>query len=148
MDGKEEKNEVDAEQIRKDAQDVTLAKERGRIQAINEEFADDPGFANKAIEEGWSLAEAKGEYCTVLKEKLASKRKEKKAEGVPPIAGDGTDNADDSGDFIAEARELAATQKITKAEAMRRLKRDKPGAYAKFREQCETNGQQMYAEAG
>jgi len=144
----EKKTEVDVEQIRKDAQESALNDERERVAALNKEFADDPAFAVKATQEGWTLAEAKAEYCDVLKEKLAAQPKaDNKVDGVPPIASDGSGDGETGADFIAAARELAEEKNIGITAAMRRLKRRNPAGYAKFRHECEMRGQEMYAEA-
>jgi signal peptide peptidase SppA len=144
---------VDTEQIRKEAAAGALEAERARIAAINKAFADDPAFANKAIADGLSVEQASAEYVDVLRARLkeqadqaASAESQAANTDADAIATEGTDG-DGSGDFLAEARELAAEKKISMTAAMQRLNRTKPALHAAFRAKCATQGRDMYAQA-
>lgn len=137
-----------AEQIEKaraEASGDTLEKERKRIAAINEKFGDDLQFANKAIIGGWSIEKANDEFVTVLRGRLKEKENQG-SDGAPPLISESTD-VGSSGDFIAEAEQMAEEKKISKTKAMQQLARRKPALHKAFLEKCKTEGHQMYAEA-
>ena len=134
--------------ITADAEKAAVDNERARIRAIQEEFADDPQFAMTACTEGWSIEQAKGEYCGVLKARLAEQPKAvAPIDGHSPIETDGSDGVDTGGDFITEAKALAEEKKISMTEAMKRLRRQKPQLHATFVQRSQAEGHQMYAMA-
>jgi signal peptide peptidase SppA len=145
---------VDTEKVKAEAQKAAQNDERIRASQLKTEFADDPEFALKAVTEGWSVAEAKAEYCDVLKARVAEQAKEiasgkdsAAASGADAIVSEDTDGGDGGGDFLAEAREMAEEKKISITDAMKKLNRQKPGLHAAFKQRCETEGKEMYAEA-
>ena len=132
--------------------------ERLRATQLKTQFPDDAEFVLKAITEGWTLAEAKAEYCDVLEARLADSKKREEAataaagqrvEGADALetGSGGADAESTSGDFIAEARELAAANKISVTAAMKQLARTKPDLHNAFLERSATSGRQMYAAA-
>lgn len=138
--------QVDKNAIRQAAQ----TEERKRLTDLIAAFPEDLPFATAAFEKGFSLEQAKANYCDVLREKLKEQGKkgaDKSAgTGAPPIAESGSDAAA-QGDFLAEARQLAKEQNITVTMAMKRLNRTKPALHTAFVQQCEREGRQMYQEA-
>jgi len=156
MKTEEEVKAEQAEQVAK-AETAAVNNERIRMSQLKTEFADDPQFAMKACTEGWTVAEAKAEYTDVLREKLRTQDAEHKSEmenrnsqtsdGAEAIATGDTDEGTE-GDFMAEARELAETKKITVTAAMKKLARTKPALHQAFLGKCGTSGKAMYAEAG
>ena len=150
MEKENENLTVDVEQVQAQAKTKASENELARMKALNEAFPDDPEFAIKAFTEGKSLEQAKADYCDVLREKLkvqAAAPPEQKADGVPPISTEDTDTTG-TGDFIAEARELADKKKITVTAAMKIVKRRNPKLHEQFKQRCETEGKAMCAEAG
>ena len=152
----ENENKVQAEQIARataEASTAALDEERQRIKAINEKFGDDLEFANKAISEGWTVAEAHEAFNDVLRERLKEKNSQSsidnsQSQGSAAIPTGDTDGGGAEGDFMAEARELAETKKISVTAAMKKLARQKPALHEAFLGKCKTSGREMYAEAG
>jgi len=144
--------EIKAEQVDIDMLVETNTKlERGRMLALGNEFKDDPEFAMDQFVKGQSVDEAKAEYCDVLREKLKTQAAKapaatERVEGTDPIVTGDTDDAG-SGDFLAEARELAETKNIPVTAAMKKLARMKPALHQAFLSKCETQGKSMYAES-
>jgi signal peptide peptidase SppA len=148
----EQVEQVDSGRIADEAKDA----ERNRMAELAEAFADDPQFAIEAFNRGLSVTEARSEYCDVLRDKLKDKAKDKAQEtpatseaqvsGAEAIATGDTDEAS-GGDFMAEAKEVAAEKKITLTAAMQQLARSKPELRKAFLERCKTEGKAMYAEA-
>lgn len=159
MKTEEEIKAEQAEQIAKvtakataEGKETAISEERQRISAINEKFGEDPEFAFKAVAEGWTMAEAHEAYNDVLRKKLKMQNAEhstqnQQAEGSAAIATGDTDEGT-GGDFMTEAREMAAEKKITVTAAMRKLTRTKPALHQAFLGKCKTTGKAMYAEAG
>ncbi len=148
---KEKKTEPDVKAIEAAAGEQALEQERARVTAIGTEFADDPQFAFQAAQAGWSLDQAKAEYCTVLRARLTERPKTEPAaaagpSGHAPIEQD-HDATGSAGDFIAEAVALARLEKITKTQAMRQLKRQKPEAYQEYLDRCNSSGREMFEMA-
>jgi len=143
----EEKTEqkVNAEEVRKASMAEAVEGERARIKALNEEFADEPAFANKAAAEGWDIQRAKAEFADVLKERLEEKEAAVQNKGASAITTEGTDDAG-GGDFMAEARELSEKKGITMTAAMQRIARAKPQLHAEFVEQSRQKGRAGYEE--
>jgi len=139
-----------AAEARKSAQQSAEQAERKRMSELAAEFPEDPEFAMKAFGEGWSLEKAKAEYCDVLKAKVAEQQKTNKASaasaGAEALATDDTD-AGCEGDFMEEARKMAAEKKITVTAAMQKLRRAKPALHEAFKARCATEGRRMYSEA-
>jgi signal peptide peptidase SppA len=150
MDTETNERALDAEKLQTEARESALSAERERVAGLKAEFTDDPGFAIKAVEQGWSLAEAKGEYCDVLKGRLAERDETAAAgaaaAGAEPLAQDGSDDAG-GGDFMAEAEQLAEAKQIGITAAMKQLKRSKPALHAAFLGRSEAMGRAAYAEA-
>lgn len=157
---KDQQEQIDAqiaEQEKKlHEQDIEAARleEKERMAELQAAFPDDIAFATDQFIKGHSVAEAKAEYCDVLREKLKTKTAEHSTQhaeqattGSPPIATDDTD-AGTEGDFMAEARELAEEKKISVTAAMKKLARSKPELHQAFLGQCQSRGRDMYAEAG
>jgi major membrane immunogen (membrane-anchored lipoprotein) len=67
---------VDPKAIR----DEALATERKRVADLNAAFKKDAAFANQAIEQGWSVIEAKAQYA----DKLMSENEQRRADAVKP----------------------------------------------------------------
>ena len=154
MKTEEEKNQEAAlaEQLQ-EASRAATETERIRMSQLKTEFADDPEFAMQAFTDGLTVAEAKAKYCDVLRDRLAAKNAEaatgterEQASGVPPLANEDTDEGA-GGDFIAEAKEMAAEKKITVTAAMQKLARQRPGLHESFKGQCRDHGSRMYREA-
>ena len=141
-----------AEQIEKastEAASDAVGEERKRTAAIRDAFADDPEFAIKAVTDGLSVADAKAAYCDVLREKLKTQAAKtpaanERSQGAEAIATGDTDGAG-SGDFMAEARELAETKKITVTAAMKKLARTRPNLHQAFLSQSMAAGRAGYA---
>jgi len=125
--------------------------ERTRMTQIRTEFADDPEFALKACTEGWDLDRAKAEYCGVLRDKLKTKaaetKQETKANGAAPIVTDDSDDSDDGGDFMAQAKAMAAEQKISVTAAMKKLNRQNPTLHTAFLQSSQAGGRQAYYQS-
>jgi len=145
-----------AEQIAKatakataEGKEAAISEEKQRVSKINEKFGENPEFAFKAVVEGWTLAEAHEAYNDVLREKLkargtAAPAANERSQGAEAIATGDTDGAG-SGDFIAEARELAETKKITVTAAMKKLARTRPNLHQAFLSQSMAAGRAGYA---
>jgi len=134
-------------------QDIKAAKlaEREHLVKLQEAFPDDLAFAVGAFNKGLSVEQAKADYCDVLREKLKTQAAARgtqsvQAEGAEAIGTGDTDDAG-SGDFLAEARELAETKKISVTAAMKKLARTRPDLHRAFLSRCATSGQAMYAES-
>jgi len=76
---------VDPKAIR----DEALSVERKRIADLNAAFKKDPAFANQAIEQGWSVVEAKAQYA----DKLQAENEQLKAEATTPAKAVGAEPA-------------------------------------------------------
>jgi len=151
----EEKVKIEQEKKAAELEKVKL-EERSRMKALREEFSDDAEYALKAFEEGWTVETAKAEYCDVLRVKLTEKEKEKsqkqseqsrQSQGASPLAGGDTDGSAE-GDFLSEARKMAAEEKISITAAMQKLRRSKPELHQAYLQKCETAGRQMYSQPG
>jgi signal peptide peptidase SppA len=125
-----------------EARTTTVADERARAAELQAEFADDPGFALRAVAEGWSLEQAKAKYCDVLRNRVSEQSKELDAAekkltncGAEAIVSDDSDDAG-GGDFVAEAREMAAEKNISVTEAMRRIRRSNRALHENFKSKC------------
>lgn len=135
-----------------DSAAASAAAENTRMKAMSEAFADDPEFAIKSFTAGKTVEQAKADYCDVLREKLAKKQEEKTATtaaagGAEPLAtGDTDDEA--GGDFMAQAREMAAEKKITLTAAMKKLNRQKPALHAAFVNRPKEAALEAYRDAG
>jgi len=149
-------NKTDTAEIEKAVTESAAAAksaETERMKAMNEAFADDPRYAIEAFAEGKTVEQAKADYCDILRERLAKKDNEKRAEnseaavGSEPLATGDTDG-DNGGDFLTEARAMAAEKKISVTAAMKKLQRQNPAAHEAFKRKCETDGESMYAEVG
>lgn len=138
--------QVDTKKLTDDARDA----ERARMKDLQKEFADDPEFAIKAFGEGKNLEQAKGDYCEVLrgrlKDQAAAAQTEQTADGAEAISTEDTDNTG-TGDFIAEAKQMASEKKISVTAAMKILNRKSPKLHETFLQRSATEGKQMYAEA-
>jgi signal peptide peptidase SppA len=140
---KEKGEQLTAEQIEKTASTVATAaataaveNERTRMGQMQAEFADDPEFAMKAFAEGKSLAEAKAEYCDVLREKVKATEekaeqanKANKTKGASPLENSGSGDGQGGG-FIAAAKELAEAKGIKLGDAFKKVAREQPELYA------------------
>lgn len=146
------------------------AGERQRIQDLTKAFEHDPAFALKHINEGSSVLEAKAAYSDELQERietnkkahedqLAAARAEAKAEAEqvraeleardrkesnPPIdPANVRGELTDPGDFIHQARGLAAEKGITVTAAMRELVRSNPGLHKSYLEKSRKKGRKV-----
>jgi len=107
-------------------------------------FKDDPDFAMLAFEKGWTLIEAKAEYCDKLQVKiealdkelaaLKAKAEEKKpkqksawGDGEPLVNG-GTDDAG-AISFVQAAKALAERKNIRLGDAYKQVAREQPELY-------------------
>lgn len=104
-----------------------VATERQRIAEINKAFAKDPAFAMEASQAGWTVTEAKAQYCDRLQAKAAAT-----PPGSPglPYHDSAADGA--GGDFMEQARELAEEKKISVTEATKRLAAKNPALHQRF----------------
>lgn len=139
--------QVQTDQIRQAAQ----AEERKRLTDLKAAFPDDLSFATAAFEKGSTIAEAKAEYCDVLRERLKTQAKAPavpaSAAGAPPLAQDGSDAGNSQGDFLEQAEALAAEKKISMTAAMKQLRRRQPQLHEAFKARCESEGRAMYETA-
>lgn len=153
MKPEEEKTQeaASAEQLQ-EASRAAAENERIRMSQLKTEFADDPEFAMQAFTDGLTVAEARAKYCDVLRERLKEKDNSQssivnsQSQGASAIVTEDTDTGA-GGDFLAEARAMAAEKKVSVTAAMQKLRRQKPALHAAFLEQCESRGKEMYAEA-
>ena len=143
---------------KKAEQNIAAARIEGRelLVQLHEAFADDPEFAIKSFTAGKTVEQAKADYCDVLREKLKTQdaghksknenRNSQISTGAEAIAS-GDNDEGGSGDFMTEARAMAAEKKITVTAAMKKLSRTKPELHQAFLLRCETSGKAMYAES-
>ena len=128
--------EVNTEKITADAQQAAQNDERIRATQLKAEFPDDPEFAIKAVSEGWSVAEAKAEYCDVLKEKVKAveeqTRQDKETQGAEPLENSGSGDGS-TGDFVSAAKELAKAENIKLGDAFKKVAREQPELYAAYK---------------
>lgn len=139
---------AELEKVKTDSARSAQNDERIRMSQLKTAFVDDPDFAIKAFTEGWSLEQAKANYCDVLREKLKEQGKKAGdkttgAAAIPEADADGVTQ----GDFLEEARSLAKEKGITVTAAMKQLNRRKPGLHEAFVQRCKNEGKQMYQEA-
>jgi signal peptide peptidase SppA len=131
-------------------EDKIRLAERKNLSDLKAAFPDDLGFAVAAFEKGQNVAEAKADYCEVLRERLkeqAKKTPEKaSAGGAPPISS-GESETGVEGDFMQAARELAAEKKITMTAAMKTVKRRQPALHKAFIERSDREGRAVYESA-
>ncbi len=116
-----------------------------RLAALKSKY-NDPGFVLEMLESGRSMAEAETEWLKRESAKkdariaeLESEVKQLKAAkpsapaaGVKPAAFSGNEEPSDEGDFMTQARALAASRKIRIDQAMSQLAREKPALHAEF----------------
>lgn len=113
------------------------AVESQRIGQLTEAFEKtDPAFALEAIKAGWSLTDAKAVRHDRLEaaEQLRRRNSQNKTddEAVEPVAFvEASDGG--GGDFMADAKKLAAERKIAITEAIKQLKAEDPASYERFR---------------
>lgn len=143
----------DVEKITADASQAAEKNERTRMSELRVAFPDDPDFAIKAFTEGQTVGEAKAAYCDVLQAKLADQTRSAVPPERPAAIGEsaiaqGDTDAGTSGDFLAEAREIAEEKKISVTAAMRMLARRKPELRVAFLDRCRTEGKDMYRSTG
>lgn len=105
-----------------------LAAEKTRVTQIRAAFPKDQAFAMEAVEQGWSVTEAKAERHDRMEKEAQAKPKG--SPGVP--FGESDPNAEGGEDFMTQAQEMAETKKITVTEAMKRLSRSNPGLHQQF----------------
>ena len=136
-------NEVDAVKVKADAHKEGVAQgvqsERDRFKALNEAFPNDLKFASEQYIAGANIEQAKIAFADILAKRLSEettknaelekKLKDKESvavEGVKPIAHNeaAATKSSDVKEFIAAARERAASKKISLEQSMRELKRE------------------------
>lgn len=136
-------NEVDAVKVKADAHKEGFAQgvqnERDRFKALNEAFPNDLKFASEQYIAGANIEQAKIAFADILAKRLSEetaknvelekKLKDKESvavEGVKPIAHNeaAATKSSDVKEFIAAARERAASKKISLEQSMRELKRE------------------------
>ena len=102
-----------------------MAKERKRVMAIAETFADDQNFARKHINAGSTLDKAKAEYFDTLKARTAALAT---LEGGTPLINKGTP-ATDKEDYYKSMYALAKQNGIPLYKAAEMIARENPTAY-------------------
>jgi hypothetical protein len=142
----EEKKEDEADARATAAARNVLATERKRIAALRAEFADDPKFAMKAIDKGWSVRDAKAEYSDVLRKRTGGGKASAPTAGNRPLTRRGPaaledDHSDDTGgeDFDASAHpfmqlvsEKAKANGGNRARAVSLATRERPDLHKAF----------------
>ena len=135
--------EVDAVKVKADAHKEGVAQgvqsERDRFKALNEAFPNDLKFASEQYIAGANIEQAKIAFADILAKRLSEetaknvelekKLKDKESvavEGVKPIAHNeaAATKSSDVKEFIAAARERAASKNISLEQSMRELKRE------------------------
>lgn len=108
--------------------------ERQRMQDLKNEFLDDPAFAMEQFSAGADVTTAKAAYCDVLRQRhqVSTVKSDQGSTGSEPLAHNESGGNTASGDFMAEARQLARDQKIRLTDAMRQLTIEKPELYRAF----------------
>lgn len=127
--------------------------DRQKLKEMQAAFPDDPTYAIEAFSAGKTVTEAKADYVEVLRDKLSSvtqQRDEAKAsaanaqakqdektdvaDGIEPVENKASDTAENAtGDFIAEAIQMAADEKIERTAAIKKLARQKPELYKSWK---------------
>lgn len=104
-----------------------LAGERQRVADVKAAFTSDPKFALEAIEQGWSVTEAKAARHDRLEAKAALT-----SEGDDGLPYHDSDQGSGGPDFMTEAKALHREKGISMTEAMRQVQEDDPGCYQRF----------------
>ena len=108
--------------------EAALAAEKTRVKEIRAAFPKDQAFAMEAVENGWSVTEAKAERHDRMEKEAAARPK-----GSPGVPFGESDPSDGGGeDFMTQAREMADSKKISVTDAMKRLARSNPGLHQQF----------------
>ena len=125
--GKQGETIMEPPKVEQPTAEQAVATERQRIAEINKAFAKDPAFAMEASQAGWTVTEAKAQYCDRLQAKEAAT-----PPGSPglPYHDSAADGA--GGDFMEQARELAEEKKISVTEATKRLAAKDPALHQRF----------------
>ena len=125
--GKQGETIMEPPKVEEPTAEQAVATERQRIAEINKAFAKDPAFAMEASQAGWTVTEAKAQYCDRLQAKAAAT-----PPGSPglPYHDSAADGA--GGDFMEQARELAEEKKISVTEATKRLAAKNPALHQRF----------------
>jgi len=125
--GKQGETIMEPPKVEQPTAEQAVATERQRIAEINKAFAKDPAFAMEASQAGWTVTEAKAQYCDRLQAKEAAT-----PPGSPglPYHDSAADGA--GGDFMEQARELAEEKKISVTEATKRLAAKNPALHQRF----------------
>lgn len=125
--GKQGETIMEPPKVEQPTAEQAVATERQRIAEINKAFAKDPAFAMEASQAGWTVTEAKAQYCDRLQAKEAAT-----PPGSPglPYHDSAADGA--GGDFMEQARDLAEEKKISVTEATKRLAAKDPALHQRF----------------
>ena len=125
--GKQGETIMEPPKVEQPTAEQAVATERQRIAEINKAFAKDPAFAMEASQAGWTVTEAKAQYCDRLQAKAAAT-----PPGSPglPYHDSAADGA--GGDFMEQARDLAEEKKISVTEATKRLAAKDPALHQRF----------------
>ena len=128
--------EVDILAIQTKAGKEAVTKDRERLTALRVAFPDDPDFAMDQFEKGASVIEAKAGFADVLAERLKEAnaqipQKKANADGAEPV--DHSEGGNTGADFMVQATAMAAEEKISKSDAIRKLQKTNPDLYEEYR---------------
>lgn len=114
--------------------------EMSRFRALKSAFPKESDFVVEMFDAGRSVTEAQTEWdrreLAKLREEVKALRSARTGGGVRAAAFAAPDAADTGGDFMEQARKLAADSKIPLHQAMSRVAREKPELHAAYVESC------------
>lgn len=125
--GKQGELTMEPPKVEQPTAEQAVATERQRVAEINKAFAKDPAFAMDASQAGWTVMEAKAQYCDRLQAQAAAM-----PPGSPGLPYHDSAVGSDGGDFMEQARDLADEKTISVTEAMKRLAAKDPALHRKF----------------
>ncbi len=137
---KVEEPKVDIEKIQAEAGKEAVTKDRERLATMRADavIGSDLEFVTEQYLKGASLVEATAAYAGVLKEQLATEKKnkpkpEQKKVGAKAI-GHSEGGEEGADDFLTQAHALAKEKGIKNSEAIKELRKQDPDGFAAYQE--------------